>query len=869
MERRTLALTISSILIILGSLIVPLTITPAIASPGANYETVTGVLTSDYFSLYPYSETSIDIGISKYGEMIDGEGLFPDTGLQYPGYESVMTHDQRLDTSRDAFANEYVEKQLWLNGWMVEARYTHRFLGDRRVLTMAMSADMAAYGGDWKVGHSDDFAAAPHGGRKTTGYAETEDLEVLYDGPRKYIAICKTTIYDWDDGDEDGLVDHPDETWPILDFRLTFIFNKVKKYVVILKDIKVLMSGKMLSSPFDIQMSNREEWDLGPYPAFGSYAYFYRNLETCYGTEEGSDVHLAPGIMREFIYKGLGAIPSVPISSPPDWVGPIVEGSVRVYVEGEWMHVGDDYDIDLASGLITWYTTVGEEDEVEVVYKLWKEYEENGIPHLYDVAQIISADEPDPLYVGFKAFWPSLSDYAIDGWLLALDPLINVSQADMGVEPEIPFVIGEWDFMLGKEYPLQFRGVEVCGITDYNDAGDDDMDESKNMLDREVEYQLDEVFYPWDLYSAVHKKYTARWVEFFDGDDETTTFSLNKTAYLSFDWDGPVDDTDSEKVLVDGVLQVPNRVVPPRTATSYTYTLSGNDIIFDEAPPEGAVIKVLYSTDGWYETGYETWWGPGRYEWAVVGRDAATVDSAGASLVTAALKQKWKDIGIAGEDMMDPMIGNMIPSVMAKLDTGDTMDAYKDVLGRAALKDDWCTYWPITSSNMLGVGGALANMLAYYGNDFTDAFYGIPDYTPSLTYEGLIAGQTCWNRGWDGTWNVYESSESTGYAVVTTYKDINGTVLLLVWGHWGRDTYYGTQWLHGDAARMIPPGIVQLQSAPHCLTSIILEIDYTDPEHPTFSIVEALGTITEFDWTHSYEYNSFRWVEEKGGIHDP
>jgi len=86
-------------------------------------------------------------------------------------------------------------------------------------------------------------------------------------------------------------------------------------------------------------------------------------------------------------------------------------------------------------------------------------------------------------------------------------------------------------------------------------------------------------------------------------------------------------------------------------------------------------------------------------------------------------------------------------------------------------------------------------------------------------------------------------------------------VLFLVWGHWGRDTYYATQWFHGDVARGIPPGIVQLQDAPECLTSIILRIDYEYPDHPTFSIPECLGTISETEWIHDDEV--------KGGIHDP
>ena len=106
---------------------------------------------------------------------------------------------------------------------------------------------------------------------------------------------------------------------------------------------------------------------------------------------------------------------------------------------------------------------------------------------------------------------------------------------------------------------------------------------------------------------------------------------------------------------------------------------------------------------------------------------------------------------------------------------------------------------------------------------------------------------TCWDK------NTYASSSTTGYAVITTYKDINGTVMFLIWGHWGRDTYYATKWFHEGGAE-------QLQEAPEGLTTIILEIDYTICE-PAVSIVECLGTISETLWIHG--------TEEKGGIHDP
>jgi hypothetical protein len=231
MKKSAIALFATTILMLS---MVSMLLAPAIAVESADdYATIMGVLSSDYYSLYPYEETSVDFGISKYGEMIDGGDVFPDVGLQYPGYETAETHDQRLDNSIDPFANEYVEKELWLNGWLLEISYTHIIHGNRIVKTMAMSADMSEYGGEWNNGHDPDFYLPPAGGRKSTGYVETQDLEVLYDGPRRYVAICRNRIYDWNDLDDDDEVDHPHETWELVDFYLTFIFNKVKKEIII------------------------------------------------------------------------------------------------------------------------------------------------------------------------------------------------------------------------------------------------------------------------------------------------------------------------------------------------------------------------------------------------------------------------------------------------------------------------------------------------------------------------------------------------------------------------------------------------------------------------------------------------------------
>ncbi|MEM2107286.1 MAG: hypothetical protein QXV46_05685, partial [Candidatus Bathyarchaeia archaeon] len=62
---------------------------------------------------------------------------------------------------------------------------------------------------------------------------------------------------------------------------LTFVFNKVKKYVIVFKDIKRLDLRKF-SSHFQVEFSNRGEWDLGKVQSPKSYAKWFDNQSTCY-----------------------------------------------------------------------------------------------------------------------------------------------------------------------------------------------------------------------------------------------------------------------------------------------------------------------------------------------------------------------------------------------------------------------------------------------------------------------------------------------------------------------------------------------------------------------------------------------------------
>jgi hypothetical protein len=836
-------ITLLAAITLISSLIFPIIFTQiALATdPTSWYMGVEGVLDTDYYSLYPYDADSLDIGLSKFGELIDSEN---NVGLEYAG-------------ARDPFAApagsgtvSKLPKNVWINGWYIALTYNHSSWGERYVWAGALFADLTDYGGPWLHVDADPETGAEDfrdsgleidangdvvgttpewGGRKTNGTAVTEDIQVLYDGPREFIGMFENHIYDYHEAS--GAKLH------LVDVTFTIIFNKVKKEIIVLKDVKRIDQPKYVFSPLTldipedsvyefpecllVQFSNREEWDLGTSPEYASYVHFYtegnsEGLDTCYNE---------------------------------DWT--------------------------MLQTLPAGYSLSSSTLDNSALAKYGTEPKTAGT---YDIAQVISDDR---LYVGWAAYWPSLSDWSADAgsgraneWWRAIkeaDRHDTDSFTTPNDEPFLaPLTVGEWDFVLSPEPDTviadvkcapQFRGVTIYGVTDRNDGDDANRSGGSDVIDKEVTYQVEEYMNPWDLYDVVHKN-TTRWVKFVNGPVSSSTSITLDPAPVQTEWDAYC--TFSERVLVMPAGTLWKRGV--------NYSLTSSGITTISSVPAGSKLKILWSSDEWYESIDDNEFGPGRYEWGIVGRDAASVDSAGAVYVTASLKQKNMTFGLAGADMYNTVTANQMPYIMNQFGEGDTMADYMDTLGRAALNDDWCTYWPVASSNVFGVGGPLANVLSYYANDFTNAFYGLPQYS-GTAYSGKITGIPCWNRDWPGTggFNVYESSTATGYAVISTYKDINGTVIFEVWGHWGRDTYYATQWLHGDAAREINPGVLQLQEAPRGLTSIILQISYTDPKHPTFSIPELLGTISETEWVHQFTniYNDESETETKGGIHDP
>ncbi|MEM2126855.1 MAG: hypothetical protein QXH67_01350 [Candidatus Bathyarchaeia archaeon] len=544
------------------------------------YRVVPGILEEDYYELYPFNKTSLDLGFSRYGELIGiPEGLDQTNqanwvGLDYGGVDPFCPLDPSINMN------------VWINGWYIDIQYmapskTGLSTRDRHVWAYAMFSDHQKWGGDWQI-----FVPIPNstdvtGGRQTNKIAETEDYKVLYHGPRRFVAELVTHIYDYDEG--------LDDSWPVADVIITIIFNKVKKEVILLKDVKLTLPEHWIDPTYNIvavQFSNREEFDLPP--NYQSYAHYYeQNGTTCYSYEW----HTLTNLTRK-VYE-IHNITSQGQNQITVWQPPMIEGFIKLWVNKAFREPGTDYTVDWNTGTITFTQGLNVNDKVEVHYlKMYKTSSEWA--HKYDIAQFLSFDQRN---VAFSAIWPPASDFTVDGYRFNITlntrpffwPLNCTEKADMASEPyRSPLLIAEWDIPMSPSGITHFRGVEVKGVTNNHDGDDANMGAGhQNKVDREVKYLLDEVFLPWDLVKAVEKE-TKRWVEFGSGPSITLT-------HRPFHWVGN-DEWDQYCVFSERVIDLTTGRLLNRYKGEYGITVDSYGYATITGLSSTHRYKVLYST---------------------------------------------------------------------------------------------------------------------------------------------------------------------------------------------------------------------------------------------------------------------------------
>jgi hypothetical protein len=756
--------------------------------------------------LYPFYHGLVTIGISKFGETVNP---YTHVGFQY------------MDASGkpyDPIVNSAVDINEVIAGWKLVVTYNRAGVF-RTVWAYAKFSDFYAAGspadgiyagaacnkvaGGWilcpyATNMTDSPALDMHGGRKTNGYVVTQPLTVIYSGPRRWVAVSENVLYD-----------STTVANPVAAFSITFDFNKDKKELTMIKDVKILLGpkealpitaanctkhetntgGVVYSSPFTAALSqqpgmacfeldNNEQIDQGP-PVWGT-AHFY-TINTTAGGAINNDIdqgQLTTKILNE------------------------ANGAAAYH-----------WDNGTTSTDLTWPGAYLRPNNLTAVAQM------------IDIAGT---------HVVAKAFWPHPDWWTVDayGTDKMFSKLDGIQTDNLAASPSVVGVAAQWNFILDGSARAQWRSVETLAVTDNHDANN-----ANGIIDRELIFLNNEVFNPFDLVKALDPVYS-RQVTYYTalgtvggGEKVALPGIINSTwdAYASF----------AERVINEntGALLV-------RDTDYALITGATGNITFTAGAKwtltKGTEYKILWSTapaDG-----------KGTYEWLAVGRDSAPVDSIGAAYVSEAF-DSVKDINVnmTGLDMQDPL-NPTVPYILQHSGTGDTKGDYKECLVRddqgcrAHQRDDWSTVMPVDSSNIILVGGPIANVGMEMVNDWASFVFD------SKLFAGFSVGM------WDlvrfnkttGNWGINELTMKNA-ATIGTYMDIDGTVWFYVYGGNGQDTYWATHWLwNGNSTTGNHPGIVTLQGLNRGVLSVYLTINYLAPNcPPTITTPKSFDTISE------------------------
>lgn len=457
----------------------------------------------------------------------------------------------------------------------------------------------------------------------------------------------------------------------------------------------------------------------------------------------------------------------------------------------------------------------------------------------YDVLQ---AFNPTRNYTFFAGYWPNATEYTVYKYLIPNLPLgdmdllsTGTAQADMPGPPSAsepgttPWVNVQWRYNSGTSPELlnwfakaqnrQMRFVEVVGMTDYNKdpapALDKNAGDAKNQVDAEIQYMLAQVFNPEDLNSLG---------------------SLLGTSAQPFMWTGlgyTSQPEDSAGANVLGGTYGPNET-----------TLG----LFDKnSTLRGTIPYGLSEFGGSYSETFSNSINGTGVDSTLYKRTAlksfafGIYDGEVTSTTPQPIAGGWDVDGDVWYPSIDPLT-----QTWANGTVGPT-------------PYDSITYHP---NGILSVGGMKANQLTRYFNDFGFAIDREGTSASALITGGSVTGtaptsdpnQPTLDFFPVSTWNVASptTSNSTifttsfgytaGYAVISLVRDVNGTRGLSVYGWDGRDTYWASAWasqyILGHTGVWLPSGTV----------AVILHITYTgsNMEPSAFTVVKALGTITEF-----------------------
>ena len=460
----------------------------------------------------------------------------------------------------------------------------------------------------------------------------------------------------------------------------------------------------------------------------------------------------------------------------------------------------------------------------------------------YDVLQAFNVGKN---YTFFAGYWPSTTQYSVYNQLLP-NPAGNYTDilpsstavADLPgpptspKEPSTPWVIAQWDYnntaypnldtYLAKGTNREMRFVAVLGMTDFNADPHSALDANDttsggvNRLDTEVLYTLWNVFNPTDLNSL------------------STSASPTASPFMWTAVGQTSATTDSAAASLLGGVYGANE-----TALA----------LFDKNDTSGS---IPYGLDPFNGTYFQTFSNSGLG----TGSDTTTY-----------MRTGLLGFSPGANDEIDAT-NSFPPQVIAGGYDANISDTWFPSI--SPLTQAWPLPFTASSSSaalnwsvsynpngILSLGGGKANQVTRYFNDFGSV---IDREGTSGSYYALVKGGTVTGTAPTSnpnlttldffpvsTWNVATTTFGYGanYAVISLVHDVNGTRGLSIYGWNGRDTYWAAAW----ASQYIFGNTTSSSAGlPKGTVAIILQMTYGGPngEPSAFTIVKALGTITEF-----------------------
>jgi len=732
-------------------------------SPYADYVTIEGVAGNDYYDSRQYSynintwaasaatgypaldpannwfsaSKSLRIGMTEFGEFATPAN----TGIAYGANAADWA-------KTETWASTAINQALYVQGWVFYMNYTRAAI-PRAIEAWAVYSDLSSVEAGRKVVSWDGTKAA---GATTwspvLGSLATSGIEILYDSARLGVARTNVVIHD-------GFYNED-----VAKITFTVILNKDTKYMIVYKDVKILIDPKVLDLINDFAFSERYELDVARNlnPSNQAYIHWYHN-------------------MNETVYQH-------PLT-----------GS-----------------------------------------------------NLYDAVQAYDSGKNN---IYFAAYWPNCTEYTVYNPLVpdlptgsntrVLDPGTGIADIPSPQnEPNTPWVIAQWRYnsssypnmlhFLAKDANREIRFVEVAGMTDNNTGSTayapfrakdaNDATYGVNSVDIEVRYLLDNVFNPEDLTTASSTPYM--WLGV--GQSSATTDSAGGSMMSDFcqmAWNEPLGLFDR------------NDTAFPWTAPVITM--------------KGTIPFALSNIGNFTPNYLETFSNLGYAK----GNDATSYVRTGLNgfvfnYYDAATTARSPPQPIAGGFSLNSTYFYWYPSRNPLLGRWSTV---------TATSFQTASYGTTSAEGIISLGGMKANGITRYFNDFYFAISREGTVYNALVNGGTVTGSAPTSNGALATLDYFPLSTwasstgtaagfgyTAGYAVIALARDINGTRGLSVYGWDGRDTYWAAAWasqyLSEPNLSWIPDGTVAL----------VLHITYSaaDREPTAFTVVKALGTITEF-----------------------